>query len=82
MKEKLAFVEFLFKDFLENAKIYAKNKEDYEKDWKKYREGKVSCRPSDWNYMDKNHGKTVIKRKITYLRQELLNLERMLDADD
>lgn len=31
------------------------------------------------NYMDKNHGKTAIKRKITLLRQELLNLERMLD---
>lgn len=30
-------------------------------------------------YMDKNHGKTAIKRKITLLRQELLNLERMLD---
>lgn len=31
------------------------------------------------NYMDKNHGKTAIKRKITLLRQELLNLERMID---
>jgi len=30
------------------------------------------------NWMDKNHGKTAIKRKITLLRQELLNLERML----
>ena len=31
------------------------------------------------NYMNKNFGKTALKRKITYLRQELLNLERMLD---
>lgn len=31
------------------------------------------------NWCNKNHGKTAIKRKITLLRQELLNLERMLD---
>ena len=29
------------------------------------------------NYMD--HGKTALKRKIIMLRQELLNLERMID---
>lgn len=34
------------------------------------------------NYGDKNHGKTAIKRKITLLRQELLNLERMIDNLD
>lgn len=32
-----------------------------------------------WNWRDKNCGKTALKRKITTLRQELLNLERMLD---
>lgn len=32
------------------------------------------------NYMNKNHGPTAIKRKITMLRQELLNLERMIDT--
>lgn len=29
----------------------------------------------------KNYSKTAIKRKITYLRQELLNLEKMMDGD-
>ena len=80
MKDKLAFIEFMFKDLLKNAKIHADHKENYEKDRKKYKEGKVHCYPSNWNYMDKNHGKVAIKRKITYLRQELLNLERMLDG--
>ena len=81
MKEKLTFIEFLFKDFLENAKIHAENKEVHEKEWKKYREGKVPCYPYNRNDMNKNHGKTVLKRKITYLRQELLNLEKMMDGD-
>ena len=31
------------------------------------------------NYMDKNHSKTALKRKIIMLRQELLNLERMIE---
>ena len=79
MKEKLTFVEFLFKDLLKNFKIHADHKERHDKEWKQYREGKISCYPSDWNYMDKNHGKVALKRKITFLRQELLNLERMLD---
>ena len=72
MKEKLIFIEFLFKDLLKNVKIHIKNEEDYEKNPKKpyYDNG---------NYMNKNHGKTALKRKITCLRQELLNLERMLD---
>ena len=69
MKEKLNFIELLFKDLLKNFKVYIKNEE-------------VAEKQSAWwtgNYMDKNHGKTALKRKITYLRQELLNLERMLD---
>lgn len=69
MKEKLTFVEFLFKDLLKNFKIHIENEENAKKNdhycWK--------------NYMNKNHGKVALKRKITYLRQELLNLERMLD---
>lgn len=74
MKEKLNFIEFLFKDLLKNAKIHVKNEEDYEKSPEKpyYANG---------NYMNKNHGKVALKRKITYLRQELLNLERMLDGE-
>jgi hypothetical protein len=72
MKEKLIFIELLFKDLLKNAKIHMKNEEDYEKNPKK---------PywDNGNYANKNHGKTALKRKIIYLRQELLNLERMLD---
>jgi hypothetical protein len=69
MKEKLTFVEFLFKDLLTNAKTYIKNEE-----------GANKHGGYPWaNYMNKNHGKCALKRKITYLRQELLNLERMLD---
>lgn len=30
---------------------------------------------------EKENSRTSIKRKITYLRQELLNLERILDGD-
>lgn len=69
MKEKLTFVEFLFKDLVKNFKIHVENEEKAKK-------------TGAWlsaNYMDKNHGKVALKRKITYLRQELLNLERMLD---
>ena len=33
------------------------------------------------NYMNKNHGKTALKRKITLLRQELLNLEQMIESE-
>ena len=69
MKEKLTFVEFLFKDLLKNFKIYIKNVE----------EAKGAGNYFTSNYMNKNHGKVALKRKITYLRQELLNLERMLD---
>ena len=80
MKEKIMFIEFLFKDLIEKFKIHVEHKEKYKKkEVKKYRNGDYPCFPSDWNYMDKNHGKVALKRKITYLRQMLLNLERMLD---
>lgn len=79
MKEKLTFIEILFKDILKNAKIHAENKEVHEKECVQFEKGKLYRYPSDCNYMDKNHGKTVLKRKIIFLRQELLNLERMFD---
>lgn len=69
MKEKLAFVELLHKDLMKNAKIYATNKEKSKGAGYYY---------SD-NYANKNYGKVALKRKITYLRQELLNLERIID---
>lgn len=71
MKEKIAFVENLFKDFRKNFKIYIENEERAEK----------KCSYLSNNYMNKNHGKVALKRKITYLRQELLNLEKMMDGD-
>jgi hypothetical protein len=70
MKEKLTFIEFLFKDLLKNSKIYVENEAKAEK--------KLAW--ASENYMNKNHGKIALKRKIIYLRQELLNLERMIDS--
>lgn len=69
MKEKLAFVELLYKDLMKNAKIHATNKE----------KAKGAGYYFGDNYANKNYGKVALKRKITYLRQELLNLERIID---
>lgn len=69
MKEKLTFVELLFKDLLKNFKIYVENRE------KANKTGNYCWE----NYNQTNYGKTALKRKITLIRQELLNLERMLD---
>lgn len=79
MKEKISFIDFLFADLLKNVKIHMDYKEKHEKDLKQYREGRISRYPDDANFLNKNHGKVAIKRKIIYLRQELLNLERMVD---
>lgn len=69
MTEKLNFIQLLFNDLVRNAKIHIKNAE----------KAKSAGNYFSANYMNKNHGKVALKRKITYLRQELLNLERMLD---
>ena len=63
MKKQLQFVVLLFEDLKENAMLYLANGGD----------------GLNANYMDKNHSKTAMKRKIIMLRQELLNLERMID---
>lgn len=63
MKRKLQFITLLFEELKENAMLYLANGGD----------------GLNANYMDKNHSKTAIKRKIIMLRQELLNLERMID---
>lgn len=63
MKEQMQFIRALYNSLNEAVKLYIANGG---KAW-------------DGNWMDKNHGKTAIKRKITLLRQELLNLERMID---
>ena len=64
MKRKLQFIALLFEDLKENVALYMANGGD----------------GFNANYMDKNHSKTALKRKIIMLRQELLNLERMLDT--
>lgn len=69
MVEKLNFIQLLFNDLVRNVKIHIKNKEN----------AKAAGRYFGDNLGNKNCGKTALKRKITYLRQELLNLERMLD---
>ena len=63
MKRKLQFIALLFEDLKENVTLYMANGGD----------------GFNANYLDKNHSKTAIKRKIIMLRQELLNLERMLE---
>lgn len=78
MKEKLTLVELLFKDLLVNFKEHIELKDVYEKERKQHIKGELPYYPYDSNFMNKNHGKVALRRKITLLRQELLNLERML----
>lgn len=66
MDEQLRFIEALYVNFITNAKRHTKIE----------KESKSSYND---NYMNKNHGKVALKRKITVLRQELLNLEKMID---
>ena len=63
MKRKLQFVTLLFEGLKENVTLYMANGGD----------------GFNANYLDKNHSKTALKRKIIMLRQELLNLERMIE---
>ena len=63
MKRQLQYITILFEILKENAILYLANGGD----------------GFNANYLDKNHSKTAIKRKIIMLRQELLNLERMLE---
>lgn len=66
MKKQLEFVKMLFDNFKQELSTYIVIEEKYH----------TYCNA---NYMNKNHGKYALKRKITMLRQELLNLEKMLD---
>lgn len=67
MDNQLKLIELLFANLLKNTK--------------KHIEIEKIAGDSYWseNYRNKNHGKVALKRKITMLRQELLNLEKMLD---
>lgn len=69
LKAQADFVEALFLNLILSVKEHIENDEE-------------SSPESLWynrNYMNRNCGKYALKRKITALRQELLNLERMLD---
>ena len=79
MKDKLALIEYLYKDLASNAKVYAEHKETYQKEIPRYHKGELNYTPLDYNYGNRCFGKTALKRKIIYLRQELLNLSNMLE---
>lgn len=68
MRAQTEFVEALFVNFILAMKDHNKNEKEAEA--QKYWQNE--------NYMNKNCGKHALKRKITMLRQELLNLEKML----
>ncbi len=69
MEKQTTFVELLFNDLIKNVRTHIKIKSNE----------KGGYLWSSGNYMNKDHGKTALKRKITTIRQELLNLEKMLD---
>lgn len=68
MDNQLRFVKYLFEDLMKNFEVHIENHKKGTVYWSK-------------NFMNRNCGKYVLKRKITMIRQELLNLERMLDDE-
>lgn len=65
LKAQASFVEALFVNFMISVKEHMENAKE-----KGY---------FNKNYMNKNCGKVALKRKITMIRQELLNLEKLID---
>lgn len=67
MKNQIQLIDLLAKKLVENARRHLKisdlAKGNYFSD----------------NYMNKNHGKTALKRQIVTLRQELKNLSDMVE---
>ena len=63
----MEFVKTLMLDLSEQMTIHIENNK------------KARSHYFNANYMNRNHGKYALKRKIIMLRQELLNLEKMLD---
>ena len=68
LKAQLDFCEALFVNFMLSANEHMKNE----------KENPGCCNE---NYMNKNCGKYALKRKITLIRQELLNLEKMIESE-
>lgn len=66
LKSQVDFVESLIINFMLSVKEYMKNEKENTGYFNK-------------NYMNKNCGKYALKRKITMIRQELLNLEKMIE---
>lgn len=64
LDKQLRFVNALYEDLNTNTRLFITN-------------GARSFLAA--NYMDKNHGKCALQRKITMLRQELLNLGMVLE---
>lgn len=68
LSSQAEFLEALFCNFIPHLNNHISNiKND-----PKWRSG---------NYMNKNCGKYALKRKITLIRQELLNLEKMIESE-
>lgn len=69
MKNQIQLIDLLAKKLAENARQFLEisdlAKGNYFSD----------------NYMNKNHGKTALKRQIVTLRQELKNLSDMLEKE-
>lgn len=66
LKAQVEFVDALFINFLLSVKEFMTNE----------KENPSYCNK---NYMNKNCGRYALKRKITLIRQELLNLEKMIE---
>lgn len=67
LKTQIDFVEALFINFMLSVKEHMENiKNSKDTYWSK-------------NYMNRNCGKYALKRKITLIRQELLNLEKLIE---
>lgn len=64
MEDQMQLITLLRQKLRESVFFYAEN---------------VKTNYSGILYRNKDYGKYAIKRKITMLRQELLNLERMID---
>lgn len=73
LKSQIDFVEALFINFMLSVKEHMENEKEKKASKDRFYVGK--------NYMNKNCGKVALKRKITLIRQELLNLEKLIDKE-